>query len=109
MSTEERAFWKNFVFVRIPLMCGVGMSISMCFGAMAVPLYSKSPDRINWFEEQFIHEDLKPLVLKEDWSAYYKERALFGFRTGCSVIITFTLLNAAIFRSNRRNESNDRT
>jgi hypothetical protein len=91
------------------LMCGVAVIATTCMGAMAVPLYFKIPTKLNWFEEQFVNEDLKPSVLKEDWYSYYKERALFGLRTGCSVVITFALLNAAIFRSNRRNGSNDRT
>jgi hypothetical protein len=109
MNTEERAFWKNFVFVRIPLICGAGVILSSCFGAMTVPSYSKPPEQINWFEEQFIHYDLKPLVLKEDWYGYYKQRSLYGLRIGCSVVITFAVINAAAFRANRRNEPNDRT
>jgi hypothetical protein len=109
MNTEERAFWKNFVFVRIPLICVAGAVLSMCFGAITVPLYYKPPAQLNWFEKQLVYEELKPLVLKEDWYGYYKEEALFGLRTGCSVVITFALLNGAIFQANRRNESNDRT
>jgi hypothetical protein len=109
MSTEEKAFWKNFVFVRTPLMCSVPVILSLWVGSMTVPSYSKPPEQINWFEEQFIHYDLKPLVLKENWHEYYKQRALYGLRIGGSVVITFALLNAAIFRANRQNESDDRT
>ncbi|MFM2305073.1 MAG: hypothetical protein RLZZ135_2485 [Cyanobacteriota bacterium] len=90
-------------------MCSVSVILSLCFGAMTLSSYSKPPEQINWFEEQFIHHDLKPLVLKENWYNYYKQRALFGLRIGGSVVITFALLNAAIFRANRRNGSNDRT
>jgi hypothetical protein len=109
MNTEERAFWKNFVFVRIPLMCGAAVIASLCIAAMEVPLHFKPPEQLSWSEELWINKDRTPLALKGDWDSYYKQAALFGFRTGCSVVITFALLNAAIFRSNRRNESNDRT
>jgi hypothetical protein len=109
MSIEERAFWKNFVFVRIPLICSAGIILSFCFGAMQVPLYSKPPEQLNWAEKQFVYDELKPLVLKEDWYSYYKEKGLFGLRTAGSVIITFAFLNAVTFRANRRNEPDDRT
>jgi hypothetical protein len=109
MSTQEREFWKNFVFVRIPLMCGAGVIAGICIGAMEVPKHSRPPAQLSWIEEQFLDRDLTPLVLKEDWYGYYKQQALFGFRTGCSVVITFALLNAAIFHANRQNGSNDRT
>jgi hypothetical protein len=109
MSTEERAFWKNFVFIRIPLICGAGVIGGICIGAMNVPMHSKPPAQLSWIDEQSLDRDLTPLVLKEDWYGYYKQAALFGFRTGCSVVITFALINAATFRANRRNGHNDRT